>query len=128
MQKGLFWTYFSQLLVTREKHKNSLNICLPYIHARILLTLLTILPYKFCTNYQFIMYVRQRLTTWSHLIRSNLSSASTNRAARLIFWLNVIHLVLHFYVVFISYRFASALNSRSGSSYTNVSILKLRTI
>ena len=33
--------------------------------------------------------------------------------------------MLHCYVVFIGYRFVSALNSRSWSSYTNVSIHKL---
>ena len=34
----------------------SAHISLTYIHTRILLNLLTFLPYQFCTYYEFIMY------------------------------------------------------------------------
>ena len=74
----------------------------------------------------FPHWLRQRLTTWSYWLWSNSSSANKIGPQDWYFWLDAIHLVLHCYVVFIGYRFISALNSRSWSSYTNVSILKLR--
>ena len=40
-KKGLFLTYFSHFLVTREKLQNSFSTYLTHIHTRILLTLLT---------------------------------------------------------------------------------------
>ena len=40
-EKGLFLTYFSHFLVTRESYKNSYSTYLTHIHTRILLTLLT---------------------------------------------------------------------------------------
>ena len=46
-KKGLFLTYFSHFLVTREKLKNSFSTYLTHIHTRILFTLLTFLPYQF---------------------------------------------------------------------------------
>ena len=54
--KGLFLTYFSHFLVTRESYKNSFSTYLKHIHTRILLTLLTLLPYQFWKKYEFIMY------------------------------------------------------------------------
>ena len=48
-EKGLFLTYFSHFLVTRESYKNSFSTYLKHIHTRILLTLLTF----FClTNFE----------------------------------------------------------------------------
>ena len=47
LKKGLFLTYFSHFLVTRESYKNSFSTYLTHIHTRILLTLLTFLPYQF---------------------------------------------------------------------------------
>ena len=41
LKKGLFLTYFSHFLVTRESYKNSFSTYLTHIHTRILLTLLT---------------------------------------------------------------------------------------
>ena len=41
LKKGLFLTYFSHFLVTRESYKNSFSTYLTHIHAHILLTLLT---------------------------------------------------------------------------------------
>ena len=56
-KKGLFLIYFSNFLVTREKTQKILqHISHYYINTRILLTLLTFLPYLFCKNYEFIMY------------------------------------------------------------------------
>ena len=46
-KKGLFLTYFSHFLVNRESYKNSFSPYLTHIHTRILLTLLTFLPYQF---------------------------------------------------------------------------------
>ena len=40
LKKGLFLTYFSHYLVTRERHKISFPTYLTNIHTRILLTLL----------------------------------------------------------------------------------------
>ena len=39
-EKGLFLTYFSHFLVTRESYKNSFSTYHKHIHTRILLTLL----------------------------------------------------------------------------------------
>ena len=51
LKKGLFLTYFPHFLVTREKFlKNSFSTYLTHIHTRILLTLLTFLPYQFWKN------------------------------------------------------------------------------
>ena len=47
LKKGLFLTYFSHFLVTRESYKNSFSTYLTHIHTWILLTLLTFLPYQF---------------------------------------------------------------------------------
>ena len=47
LKKGLFLTYFSHFLVTRESYKNSFSTYLTHIHTCILLTLLTFLPYQF---------------------------------------------------------------------------------
>ena len=47
LKTGLFLTYFSHFLVTRESYKNSFSTYLPHIHTRILLSLLTLLPYQF---------------------------------------------------------------------------------
>ena len=55
MKKGLFLTYFSHFLVTRERHKNSISTYVTYKNTRILLTLLTFLSYQFCKNFEFIM-------------------------------------------------------------------------
>ena len=41
-KKGLFLTYFSHFLVTRESYKNSFSTYLTHIHTRILLTLFTL--------------------------------------------------------------------------------------
>ena len=41
LKKGLFLTYFSHFLVTRESYKNSFSTYLKHINTRILLTLLT---------------------------------------------------------------------------------------
>ena len=41
LQKGLFLTYFSHFLVSRESYKNSFSTYLTHIKTRILLTLLT---------------------------------------------------------------------------------------
>ena len=41
LKKGLFSTYFSHFLVTRERLQNSFSTYLKHIHTRILLTLLT---------------------------------------------------------------------------------------
>ena len=41
LKKGLFLTYFSHFLVSRESYKNSFSTYLKHIHTRILLTLLT---------------------------------------------------------------------------------------
>ena len=41
LKKGLFLTYFSHFLVTRESYKNSYSIYLTHIHACILLDLFT---------------------------------------------------------------------------------------
>ena len=46
-EKGLFLTYFSHFLVTRESYKNSLSTYLTHIHTCILLILLTFLSYQF---------------------------------------------------------------------------------
>ena len=40
-EKGLFLTYFSHFLITRESYKNSFSTYLKHIHTCILLTLLT---------------------------------------------------------------------------------------
>ena len=47
LKKGLFLTYFSHFLVTRESYKNSFSTYLTHIHTCILLTLLTFLSYQF---------------------------------------------------------------------------------
>ena len=47
LKKGLFLTYFSHFLVTRESYKNSFSTYLTHIHTCILLTVLTFLPYQF---------------------------------------------------------------------------------
>ena len=55
-KRAIFDLLFT-FLVTREKrHKNSFSTFLPYIHTRILLTLLTFLPDQFCKTYGLIMY------------------------------------------------------------------------
>ena len=46
-KKGLFLTYFSHVLVTREKLQKFFCTYLTHIHTRILLTLLTFVPYQF---------------------------------------------------------------------------------
>ena len=46
LKKGLFLTYFSHFLVTRKSYKNSFSTYHKHIHTRILLTLLTFLPYQ----------------------------------------------------------------------------------
>ena len=56
-KKGLFLTYFSHFQVTREKLQNNFSTYLKHIHTRILLTLLTFLPYQFWKKkYEFIRY------------------------------------------------------------------------
>ena len=47
LKKGLFLTYFSHFLVTRESYQNSFSTYLKHILTRILLTLLTFLSYQF---------------------------------------------------------------------------------
>ena len=56
LKKGLFLTYVSHFLVRRENYKNSFSTYLTHIHTRILLTLLTFLPYQFWKKYEFIRY------------------------------------------------------------------------
>ena len=54
-KKGLFLTYYSKIfLVTRESYKKSFSTYLTHIHTRILLTLLTFLPFE--KKYEFIRY------------------------------------------------------------------------
>ena len=53
-----FLTYFSHFLVTRESYKNSFSIYLKHIHTRILLTLLTFLPYQFWKKQYEILDIR----------------------------------------------------------------------
>ena len=56
LKKGLFLTYFSPFLVTRESLKNSLSTYLKHIHTRILLTLLTFFALPILKKYEFIRY------------------------------------------------------------------------
>ena len=58
LKKGLFLTYFSHFLVTRENlsYQNSFSRYLTHIHTCILLTLLSFLPYQFWKKYEFIRY------------------------------------------------------------------------
>ena len=56
LKKVLFLTYFSHFLVNRESYKNSFSTYLTHVHTRILLTLLTFLPYQFKKKYEFIRY------------------------------------------------------------------------
>ena len=54
LKKRYYWPTF-----TFFSHQgNDTKICtyFTYIHTRILLTLLTFLPYQFCKNYEFIMH------------------------------------------------------------------------
>ena len=56
-EKGLFLTYFSHCLVTRESYKNSFSTYLTYIHTCILLTLLTFFALPILKKkYEFIRY------------------------------------------------------------------------
>ena len=55
-EKRAILNYFSHFLVTREKLQNSFSTYLTHIHTRILLTLLTFLPYQFKKKYDFIKY------------------------------------------------------------------------
>ena len=54
-KRAIFDLLFT-FLVTREKTQNTFSTYLIYIQTRILLTLLTFLPYQFCKNYESTMY------------------------------------------------------------------------
>ena len=56
LEKGAIFDLLFTFFVTRESYKNSFRTYLTHIHACILLTLLTFLPYQFWKKYEFIRY------------------------------------------------------------------------
>ena len=57
LKKGLFLTYFSHFLVTRESYKKSVSTYLTHIHTCILLTVLTFFfALPIFKKYKFMRY------------------------------------------------------------------------